>query len=175
MLSIVKVRAVASSDGCSTPTSDRINVYGILLVTIDIMLLDAVIADCTNSHVESWVVLVFIAAVTAVGIPRNVGEVKEANVLANAPPKLVELDASVVVAEFPPIFNKVAVPVILVPINTLGVPRFGVINIGEVLNTFNPVPELSVTIDRNCVDDNTEKFDSCNLVVIYHPLIFYTF
>ena len=40
----------------------------------------------------------------------------------------------------PPIDNPEAVPVILVPTKALGVPKFGVVRVGEVANTILPEP-----------------------------------
>jgi hypothetical protein len=50
---------------------------------------------------------------------------------------------AVAVAALPPMFKAVAVPVIFVPTNALGVPRFGVTNVGDVANTAAPVPVSS--------------------------------
>lgn len=58
-----------------------------------------------------------------------------------SPDKFPEKDAAVVaVAAFPPILKPEAVPVILVPTNVEGVPKLGVVNVGEVDNTTLPVP-----------------------------------
>jgi hypothetical protein len=58
---------------------------------------------------------------------------------------LFTLRAVVAVEALPPIERPDAVPVILVPTNALGVPKFGVVNVGDVLNTTDPEPVDVVT------------------------------
>ena len=54
--------------------------------------------------------------------------------------------AVVAVAALPPIDNPEAVPVMLVPTKVVGVPKFGVTNVGEVSNTTFPVPVVPLVI-----------------------------
>ena len=53
---------------------------------------------------------------------------------------LVALVAEVAVAALPPIDNPAAVPVMFVPTSVDGVPRLGVVKVGEVANTTLPDP-----------------------------------
>ena len=56
---------------------------------------------------------------------------------------VVTVLAIVAVAAFPPMLSAVAVPVAYVKTTVLGVPRFGVTNVGLVANTARPVPVSS--------------------------------
>ena len=55
-------------------------------------------------------------------------------------PVFVAFVAVVAVAALPPIDNPAAVPVMFVPTSVDGVPRLGVVKVGEVANTTLPDP-----------------------------------
>ena len=57
--------------------------------------------------------------------------------------------ALVAVAAFPPMFSPAAVPVMFVPTKALGVPRAGVVKVGDVANTARPVPVSSFSAPAN--------------------------
>ena len=108
-----------------------------------------------------WVALVtnplykLFTALSPVFVPDKFATAVLANILLLMDPLAIEVALPVLVttpvkfalvvtvAAFPPIFKPTAVPVILVPTKADGVPKAGLIIVGEVLMTTFPVPVIS--------------------------------
>lgn len=108
---------------------------------LPLKVLPAVVTDVGSMPAGKVFVPVIFAAVMLVKLaPLIAGRLAIVVALPTLVTLPVKLALVVTVAALPPIFKAVAVPVMFVPTNALGVPNAGVTKVGDVFKTTLPVP-----------------------------------
>jgi hypothetical protein len=93
--------------------------------------------------------------VSSVKAPKRLAELNEPRDVALPVEVIAPVRLALVVTL--PAVKPEAVPVMFVPTNALGVPRAGVISVGDVANTAEPVPVSSVNAAIKFAEENDPK------------------